>query len=313
MEMSIDVSRPRDEPNATGFPATLEVWDTGGIGLASMSMPGAGYTRQWAHKTRAAADHWTLLVPVRNGAGALYSERPLSFGSLGRPFTGAGDDTKVVSLFIARDLFAGSAGLFDTVSPRIADAGVVGLLADFIVALERRLGEGDGLDAAALGGALQSMLLSCLVPSRDRLQAARHPLRSALVERMMAYVRANVASPGLDQDDLCRRFTVSRTTLYRLFEETDGVAAFIRRARLDAAHAALCNPGDDSSIAAIGERFGFGDASSFSRVFRAQFGVSPRHIREAALAHEPLAQDENRAPIGLDAFLRSLRRADRAA
>jgi len=58
---------------------------------------------------------------------------------------------------------------------------------------------------------------------------------------------------------------MSRSNLYRLFEDTGGVARYIQRERLLEAHAVLTNPANSQSISAIAEDLCFADASSFSR------------------------------------------------
>ena len=77
---------------------------------------------------------------------------------------------------------------------------------------------------------------------------------------------------------------MSRSNLYRLFEDTGGVARYIQRERLLEAHAVLTDPATKKSISAIAEDLRFADASSFSRTFRREFGHSPGEVRSAALA-----------------------------
>ena len=54
--------------------------------------------------------------------------------------------------------------------------------------------------------------------------------------------------------------------------------------RLQAAHRALSDPSDGRTIVKIAEDVGMFDASTFSRIFRREFGVSPRELRAAALS-----------------------------
>jgi AraC-like DNA-binding protein len=77
---------------------------------------------------------------------------------------------------------------------------------------------------------------------------------------------------------------MSRSNLYRLFEEIGGVARYIQHERLLEAHAVLFDPATVQSISAIAEDLCFADASSFSRTFRREFGYSPSEVRSAALA-----------------------------
>jgi AraC-like DNA-binding protein len=77
---------------------------------------------------------------------------------------------------------------------------------------------------------------------------------------------------------------MSRSNLYRLFENTGGVARYIQRERLVEAHAVLSDPATAKSISAIAEDLCFADASSFSRAFKREFGLSPGEVRAAAVA-----------------------------
>ena len=77
---------------------------------------------------------------------------------------------------------------------------------------------------------------------------------------------------------------MSRSKLYRLFENNGGVAHFINRERLREAHRRLNSDRETLSIHAIGNEVGFVDHSTFSRAFRREFGCSPTEARERALA-----------------------------
>jgi AraC-like DNA-binding protein len=77
---------------------------------------------------------------------------------------------------------------------------------------------------------------------------------------------------------------MSRSNLYRLFEDTGGVARYIQRERLLEAHAVLTDPTKTQSISTMAEDLCFADASSFSRAFKREFGYSPGEVRSAVLA-----------------------------
>jgi AraC-like DNA-binding protein len=82
---------------------------------------------------------------------------------------------------------------------------------------------------------------------------------------------------------LCRLIGMSRSNLYRLFEDTGGVARYIQCERLKQ-HAVLTDSGTTRSISAIAEDLCFADASGFSRAFKREFGHSPGEVRSTALA-----------------------------
>jgi AraC-like DNA-binding protein len=108
-------------------------------------------------------------------------------------------------------------------------------------------------------------------------------LRStALLERMRRYALENLHDPGLGPDQIARAHFVSTRYVHKLFAASGcGVAAWIREQRLERALADL-RRSSDASIGAIASRWGYRDASSFSRAFRQAYGSSPRALRGRA-------------------------------
>jgi AraC-like DNA-binding protein len=270
-------------------------------------MPGEGHEREWDHDPRAEADHWSLMIPVADGRGRPYAPRPISFGSLARPFRGAGADTRVVSLFLPRDLFGDAAAALDMAAGRPPDTGATALLADFVLLLERRLAEGGAeLGAEALASATRRIVAAGLAPSPARMSEARSLLQAGLVERMMRDIRRDLASPDLGWATLSARYGISRSALHRLFEPYGGVWSFIRGERLRAVRREIERAGSGAVISRIAERYGFHDASGFSRMFRRAFGCSPRDVA-AGSAGDAATAGEGQALPPLDAFLHGLR------
>jgi AraC-like DNA-binding protein len=114
----------------------------------------------------------------------------------------------------------------------------------------------------------------------------RDPASQILLARVDAYIEENLSDPGLTPAAIARHHRISRRHLYRLFEEIgDSVASFIRRRRLARCKAILA---DDlhtkRSISEIAFAWGFNDATTFGRAFRAAFGVTPRDYRRSASA-----------------------------
>ena len=93
-------------------------------------------------------------------------------------------------------------------------------------------------------------------------------------------------------DTLAAALGVSRSTLYRLFEPHDGVAAFVLERRLGRARTALANTRDTRRISAIAQELGFSDQSNFSRAFKRRFGNTPAEFRNGAStgAQSPVAE-----------------------
>ena len=77
---------------------------------------------------------------------------------------------------------------------------------------------------------------------------------------------------------------MSRSNLYRLFEDTGGIARYIQHQRLLEARAILAESASSQTVSMIAEDLCFADASGFSRAFKREFGYTPREARYSALS-----------------------------
>jgi AraC-like DNA-binding protein len=170
------------------------------------------------------------------------------------------------------------------------------LLAEHLRLLSAELPRMSASEAERMAEATQAMIALALAPGARAEQPVSGPVAAAQIMRLRALIRANLGSATFGPARLCRLAGISRSQLYRLFEVHGGVALCIQRERLAAAHRALSNPSDQRSISEIGESVGLFDPSSFSRMFRRSYGVSPRELRlstsagtRAAGSHVPAA------------------------
>ena len=98
-------------------------------------------------------------------------------------------------------------------------------------------------------------------------------------ERVLEFLRRNLADPALDADAVAAACHVSRRTLYRILGQ-EGVATLLRRMRIERAQAMLLGePG--RPVASVGFACGFDSESGFHRAFRTATGMSPGDYRKA--------------------------------
>jgi AraC-like DNA-binding protein len=268
----------------SGFCAEHTSWDLGSLVFTQATMP--PMSRNWRHVRKQSVDHWCLVLAAAedsNGVTNPAATAQLTFRSLARPFEGAGTDGKVLTLFMPRDLFGDVAPALDGAADNAPGGALAALLADFLIALDRRLPSARPEDLPGMVAAVRGIVTACLAPSPATVEAARHPLDACLLDRARTIVRANLDSPSFNPRLLGRALGVSRSSLYRMFDPIGGVAAYIQRERLHEAHARLCDPGDPRSIVRIARSVGMLDASGFSRAFKRLFGYSPREAR--AIVH----------------------------
>jgi AraC-like DNA-binding protein len=148
------------------------------------------------------------------------------------------------------------------------------------------------------------MVLACLGPSADSLDVAGSQINLTRREKARQFIDRNLRDPRLDAALLCREVGMSRTQLYRLFQEDGGVARYVRQRRLLRSYADLADPSSTESITLIAASLCFEDASSFSRAFKQEFGLNPRDVRAAAAAGQLLHAGPRAAPAGAPATLR---------
>jgi AraC-like DNA-binding protein len=288
---------PVTDPRA-GYVASNRLWSVAGMAYSQVTAPAVGFQRTAAAIRRDAIDHWMLLSVRRGSATFRLDDRIVTARPgapvilpLGRPHTGRRTTSEWKPLFIPRDMLADVSAQFGT-SAVTFDAPFGQVLDDFVLSLERAL-PAMTADHLARLPQMVSALLAATLGSRARLgqgagdEAARQAVDIARRERVRSLIRANLGSYTLGPRALCRMTGLSRSALYRLFEECGGVATAIQRERLRVAHAALSDPSDLRSIRAIAEELAFGDASIFSRAFRAEFRCTPREVRRAALVGDP--------------------------
>ncbi|WP_432923442.1 helix-turn-helix domain-containing protein [Microbispora sp. CA-135349] len=115
---------------------------------------------------------------------------------------------------------------------------------------------------------------------------ARH---HALLSLVHDFIRQRLGDPDLTPETIAAAHQISVRHLYKIFQDQGvTVAAWIRRCRLERCHRDLADPRQRSrSVQSIAARWGFTDAATFSRAFRAAYGMSPREHRKTAAETGP--------------------------
>lgn len=109
--------------------------------------------------------------------------------------------------------------------------------------------------------------------------------QSRLLRRVHHFIESQLANPDLGPDMIAAAHYMSTRALHQLFATTDHtVARWIRERRLEKSRRDLQDPLlRDVPVAAIGARWGLADPAHFSRLFRAEFGLSPAQYRRQHL------------------------------
>lgn len=211
-------------------------------------------------------------VDVRPGGGVALS------GSSGMRF-------EVTSPYRKRCLVVPSQALAEAtgVGPRHGcvelrqDNPAVALLDGYLGTLARTLPGMSGAARTTAREAAIQLVAGALQPNpggRTPDTAADPALRAS----MDRWIDRHLLDAELSPDAMAAAHAVSVRTVYRLFERNgDTFRQVVRTRRLDRARQELAD--GDRPVASIAARWGFADASHFSRAFKTAFGVSPRDFR----------------------------------
>ncbi|MBN3769427.1 MULTISPECIES: helix-turn-helix domain-containing protein [Burkholderia] len=189
----------------------------------------------------------------------------------------AGD---AVTLLVARDMLP---SLPSSVHGTIFSGGISQLLDSYLRSLLDKIGTLSQSEALHAEQATLSLVKAMLSPTAQEISNARNELLSTLYVKIKEYIRQNLESPDLSPDRICKEIGISRSSLYRLFEQDGGVANYIRKRRLLAIHRALMSP--ESPRHRIGDlayRYGFNSNTQLSRAFKLEFGHAPSETRVVA-------------------------------
>jgi AraC-like DNA-binding protein len=279
------------ESTSYGFEAEVHLWKLGGLAMSRTAAPPVRVARTKSKLQRDPIDHWVLSYSVRgthftNTAEAAVEVPPKVpfLSSLGREFLHERTHIDRVQFLMARDTFRDIAPLLDAACGSVLDTPLGHLLGDYMLALERHLPAVTEVDFPRLSRAVGAMVAAAIAPSVERTSVAKRQVDFGRKERVRQVVRRHLRTPTLEPQTLARLVGVSRSNLYRLFEDMGGVGRYIQRERLLEAHALLSDPEKVQSISQIAEDLCFGDASSFSRIFKREFGCTPTEARYAALS-----------------------------
>ncbi|MEU6102706.1 helix-turn-helix domain-containing protein [Streptomyces flaveolus] len=129
-------------------------------------------------------------------------------------------------------------------------------------------------------------LLTVLIEERRAGEAADAPTAAqAWLTRIRDHIDRHLADPGLTPEAVAAAHQISVRYLHRLFQAEDTtVGRWIQRRRLEECRRELARrDAADRTVAAVARRWGFTNATHFSRVFRAAYGMSPGEWRDSAL------------------------------
>jgi AraC-like DNA-binding protein len=165
--------------------------------------------------------------------------------------------------------------------------GAVGFAASlwpFLDGIASHLEDSDAdLPGPEFAGAIASLVQALHAAPPMGPAAARRPIALALLRRIQEYIDAHLPEPDLRPGRIAAAHFITTRYLHRLFElEGVTVSSWIRSRRLAGCRRDLLDPAlSGSTIAEIARRWGLHDPAQVSRLFRKEYGSSPRELRES--------------------------------
>ncbi len=278
------------QPTRYGFPAHIHMWNLGGLAVSRTSAPPVRVVRTKDNLRCDPIDHWVICCCPRGAHFVRTADASLKIPagvpflwSLGQEFAHERTHVDRFQFLITRDAFRDIAPLLDAACGSALDTPLGHLLGDYIIVLARHLPAVTEADFPRLANAVGAMVAAAVAPSAERVAIARGQIDVGRRERVRQAVRQHLRTPDLGPTTLSKLVGMSRSNLYRLFDDTGGVARYIQRQRLLEARAVLSDPSNTQSISGIAEDLCFADASSFSRTFKREFGYVPSQVRSGAV------------------------------
>ena len=156
------------------------------------------------------------------------------------------------------------------------------LLARFLTQIMEHTGAYRPADGPRLGAVLSSLVAALLARTAEPVPCPPPTPRAPLTPLIMAFIQQRLDDPELTPQSIAAAHGISLSYLHRLFEdESETVAAFVRRRRLERARFDLADPAQaDTPVHAVAARWGFARATDFARAFRAAYGLAPGDFRK---------------------------------
>lgn len=291
------------DPTTTAFNGRQKLWDLGSLVLAQIRTDSLAFSSLPGHLRRDPVDHWTMTILLSgktrtDAARSAFTAGPgeVQIHSLGRSFTGVVDESEMLILFVPRDLSLETAATLSSAEFSTLGTGMGRLFSDYLIDVANRLPMLAQADLPGLAAATRAMILACVSPSADHIEAAEGPIANVLLERARQFVHNRLLDPKLGSELVRRELGISRTRLYNLFEPFGGVMHYIQHRRLLNAYAALTDPNDRRLIFQIAEERGFSDGAEFGRAFKRAFGYSPSEVRNRGGGGIPIRPDLEDCP-----------------
>lgn len=169
-------------------------------------------------------------------------------------------------------------------SPLPRNNAPANLLADMLLSVAAHLQDAEQETLAPVEMVLPEFILSAVLENAEaQVLGGAVGRRASMLDRVHKAIEKRLGDPELRLGDVAQQFGVSERYIQKLFESTgDSFGSYVKTRRLEHCRDDMIDPRfAGRTISDILFHWGFNDSPSFSRAFRAHFGVTPREFRRA--------------------------------
>jgi len=227
---------------------------------------------------------------AQDGREALLTPGDLAVYDTSRPYHLSFDrDFSMFVLMLPRELMPMRARqLADVTARKISGQfGMGAVLSPFLTLLSARSLSGEVQPSIEICDAVLDLIgATCRSESEQAEDTPPASVRQAQLLRLQTYIEAHLDDPALDTASIAQAHRMSSRYVQKLFQGCGHTpSTWVRIRRLERCRAELQAPTlRHIPVAAIGSRWGFGDAANFVRAFRSEFGTTPSAWRSSAIS-----------------------------
>lgn len=262
------------------FLARGDLWNLGSLQVTSIEVDPFVAIRDRALVNAVESDYLQLVqlsegtITFETDDGTVELTAPISFlRDYAQPSTARSTRIRGLIFYFSRDFLEEAVGPVAFQGP-LAPVPELTLLNDIAVEMIRFFPAAAASSAPLYATILRDLAAAAMM----RAGASQRTDQISLLAEAKAYVAAQ--PPGtLSVAGITAALGISRSVLYRLFERDGGLLAYDRMRRLRAAHRAMSNPLNTSTLVDLAARYGFRDQAALLRSFRKAFGSTPSELR----------------------------------
>lgn len=227
-------------------------------------------------------------ILIQDGREAILQQGDMAIYDTDRPYSLSFDkDFRVMVVMFPKSLIdLPSDAVAQLTATRIAgDEGLARMVGPFLLHLSQNMERLSGHSGVRLMHNTIDLLTTVLHSELDaRVGDHTHNHRAALMQEIRAYIDDHLSDPNLSPGDIAAACFISTRHLHGIFKDQGvTVSAWIRNRRLEHCRRDLADPlCANKAVSSIASRWGFTDASHFSRLFRSTFGEAPSDFRMRA-------------------------------